>query len=177
MVGPAGHLTPAARKDDRTPSQVSSIGSIATPQVRATRLFTEQRPNETPPRVGQRLLVYGPPPTENPAPICSSFGLLGPTTERPRAIESGRSAPRPPRRRRPPGQIHKTTLAVRDPAESVAFCANTSGGDRGPGRDALPAIGASLTPSLISYTQALAVSNGFGRQQRGRRRAPLRRLR
>ncbi len=58
-------------------------------------------------------------------PVCSAFGLLGPTTERPRAIESGDlgAAPAPTAGwSRPHGQIHKMTLAVRDPAESVAFC-------------------------------------------------------
>ena len=68
--------------------------------------------------MGNACSFTGPPPTETPAPVCSAFGLLGPTTERPRTIgtkgQSGWS--------RPPGKIHKMTLAVRDPAESVAFC-------------------------------------------------------
>ena len=74
--------------------------------------------------MGNACSFTGPPPTETPAPVCSSFGLLGPTTERPRKIESGGlSAPAPASGwRRPHGQIHKMTLAVRDPAESVAFC-------------------------------------------------------
>jgi len=73
--------------------------------------------------MGNACSFTGPPPTETPAPICNSFGLLsladGPTTtERPRTVESkGLSG-----WRRPHGQLHKMTLAVRDPAESVAFC-------------------------------------------------------
>ena len=87
--------------------------------------------------MGNACSFTGPPPTETPEPVCSAFGLLGPTTERPRTIvtkgQSGWS--------RPHGTIHKMTLAVprpapstpstrrghaitqvRDPAESVAFC-------------------------------------------------------
>ena len=74
--------------------------------------------------MGNACSFQGPPPTDKPAPICNSFGLLGPTTERPRTIGTkGLSAPAPTAGwHRPHGQIHKMTLAVRDPAESVAFC-------------------------------------------------------
>ena len=72
--------------------------------------------------MGNACSLQGPPPTATPAPVCNSFGLLGPTTvgpERPRSVGTTSSNAG---WNRPHGQIHKMTLAVRDPAESVAFC-------------------------------------------------------